>query len=78
MDEGIVNKVAQSGLIQFDLSKHWPDISSIEYDIAADLWQGIALKEKTFREKLKTEPSNLFAETLSNPHRHPFKTVSSC
>ena len=53
MDEGIVNKVAQSGLIQFDLSKHWPDISSIEYDIAADLWQGIALKEKTFREKLK-------------------------
>ena len=51
MDEGIVNKVAQSGLIQFDLSKHWPDISSIEYDIAADLWQGIALKEKTFREK---------------------------
>lgn len=53
MDEGIVNKVSESSLIQFDLSAHWPAITSVEYDIAADLWQGIALKEKMFREKLK-------------------------
>lgn len=53
MSEEIVNKVEKSGLIQFDLSKFWPETKVVEYDIAHDLWQGIALKEKEFRAKLK-------------------------
>jgi len=53
MSEEIINKVEKSGLIQFELTKYWPKVESVEYDIAADLWQGIALKEKDFRAKLK-------------------------
>jgi len=53
MDGEIVNKIEKSGLIQFDLSTLWPQIDRVEYDIADDLWQRIALKEKDFRSKLK-------------------------
>ena len=54
MSDEIVNRVEQSGLIQLDLSKHWPsDVLVAEYDLANDLWEGIALKEKVFRTKLK-------------------------
>ena len=49
----IVNKVAQSGIITFDLSSIRPKGERVSIDIAAQLWQGIALKEKEFREWIK-------------------------
>lgn len=53
MEETIRNKVEESGLIQLDLSRYWDASNAAIYDIANDLWQGIALKEKDFRAKLK-------------------------
>lgn len=53
MEETIRNKVNESGLIQLDLAKYWGKEKALVYDIANDLWQGLALKEKDFRAKLK-------------------------
>lgn len=51
--EEIVNKVAQSGLISFDLEKFYPQGERVLIDIKENLWQGIALKEKDFRAFIK-------------------------
>ena len=53
MDE-IVNKVAQSALEVFDLEDYFPDDYVVELDISQWLEGGFLLKEKAFREKLKT------------------------
>ncbi|MGB0403209.1 MAG: DUF2480 family protein [Salibacteraceae bacterium] len=50
----IVNRVAKSGLVQLDMADFFPTNDIIEYDIAQNLWQGIALKEKDFREFIKS------------------------
>jgi len=48
----IVNKVAQSGLITFNLEEHLP--AQIKgFDLAPFLFQGLILKEKDFRAALK-------------------------
>lgn len=52
MDE-IRNKVAESGLITLDLADFLPKGSMAVIDIKDYLWQGIALKEKDFRQALK-------------------------
>lgn len=49
MDE-IINKVAKSGLITIDLEEMYPEDPRASIDIAAQLWQGMALREKDFRE----------------------------
>jgi hypothetical protein len=53
MSEEIVNKVAQSGIITLDLSEMRPSGERVLLDIAPQLWQGIALKEKDFRDWVK-------------------------
>lgn len=51
MDSGeIINKVSQSGLITIDLEEYYPKGERVVYDLAQNLFQGIALKEKDFRE----------------------------
>jgi hypothetical protein len=52
MDE-IVNKIANSGLINFDLETLMPEGERAELDIKDQLWQGLALKEKDFRTFVK-------------------------
>lgn len=47
--EEITNKVQQSGLISIDLEELYPKGEREEYDLAQNLWQGLALKEKDFR-----------------------------
>ncbi len=49
----IVNRVANSGLLQLDMADYFPKEEIVEYDIAQNLWQGIALKEKEFRAFIK-------------------------
>jgi hypothetical protein len=49
MDE-IVNKVAKSGLVTFDFEEHYPEGKRMSLDIKDQLWMGMALKEKDFRE----------------------------
>ncbi|PCJ89708.1 MAG: hypothetical protein COA57_01185 [Flavobacteriales bacterium] len=53
MQEEIVNKVAQSGLITLDLEEFYPEGERILYDIKDNLWEGLVLKEKDFREFVK-------------------------
>lgn len=53
IQENIVNKVAQSGLISFDLADLHPKEERVLYDIKDNLFHGIILKEKDFREFLK-------------------------
>lgn len=53
--ETIVNKVKESGLIQMDLADFKPKNKIVEFDIANQLWQGMILKEKDFRDWLKNE-----------------------
>jgi len=52
MDE-IKNKVKGSGLIQLDLADYKPRVPIVGIDLAAQLWQGLVLKEKDFRAWIK-------------------------
>ena len=49
----LVNKVAQSGLISFDLSKYYHNGERVLYDIKDNLFQGLILREKDFRDFIK-------------------------
>jgi len=52
--ETIVNKVAQSGLITFNLEDYYSKNERVVFDIKGCLFMGLILKEKDFREFLKT------------------------
>lgn len=54
IQENIVNKVAQSGLITIDLAIYAPKKEDIViYDIKDNLFHGLILKEKDFRDFVK-------------------------
>lgn len=53
MSEGIVNKVANSGLITIDLENYLPSGDIATFDLKDHLFMGLILKEKDFREALK-------------------------
>jgi uncharacterized membrane protein len=52
--EEIRNKVKESGLVQLDLADYKPTLQLVGIDLAAQLWQGLVLKEKDFRDWIKT------------------------
>lgn len=52
-DDVIVNRVANSPLITFDLGEYYNGGERVVYDIAQNLYQGLILKEKDFRSFLK-------------------------
>jgi hypothetical protein len=54
MSEEIVNKVASSGLITIDLATYIPQGERVFIDLKDQLWQGLVLREKDFREFVKT------------------------
>ncbi|WP_304064003.1 DUF2480 family protein [Pedobacter glucosidilyticus] len=54
IQENIVNKVAQSGLVSVDLADLKPAGERVVYDIKDNLFHGLILKEKDFREFIKT------------------------
>ena len=54
MSEPFVNKVAESGLITIDLEKWYPKEQTALFDLKDHLFMGLILKEKDFREALKT------------------------
>ncbi|HKL02498.1 MAG TPA: DUF2480 family protein [Cryomorphaceae bacterium] len=54
MSETIVNKVAKSGLVVLEMDSFLPGEMPVEIDIADQLWQGIALKERDFRAYVDT------------------------
>jgi hypothetical protein len=50
----IINKVAASGLVTIDLESMYPAGQRSVIDIREQLWMELALKEKDFREWIKT------------------------
>lgn len=54
MSDEIVNKVAESGLITLDLEKYYPRDKTAVFDLKDHLFMGLILKEKDFREALKS------------------------
>lgn len=59
MDE-IVNKVAQSSLMVFDLEDYYPDDYVVDLDISQWLLEGFILKESDFRDQLKNNDWSKF------------------
>lgn len=53
MDEGFVNKVAESGIITLDLEEFYPKEQALVFDMKDHLFMGLILKEKDFRETMK-------------------------
>ena len=53
-EQEIVNKVAQSGLIQLNLEDFSPEGERIVFDLKDYLFQDLILKEKEFRSALKS------------------------
>lgn len=51
--EEILNRVATSGIVSFDLEDLYHPGERVLYDIKDNLWQGLILREKDFREFLK-------------------------
>ena len=52
--EEIVNKVAASGLVTINLEEFSPAGDRVSIDLAEQLWQGLALREKDFRSWIQT------------------------
>jgi hypothetical protein len=53
MEDQIVNRVASSQLITFDLERFHQPGERVQYDIKDLLYQGLILKEKDFREHVR-------------------------
>lgn len=53
MNEPIVNKVSESGLVSLDLETYYPKDETAMFDLKDYLFMGMILKEKEFREALK-------------------------
>lgn len=54
MEETFVNKVAESGIITLNLEDYYPKEEVVVFDMKEHLFMGLILKEKDFREALKT------------------------
>jgi hypothetical protein len=54
MSEAIINKVSESGLITLDLEQYYPKEETVLFDLKGYLYMGLILKEKDFREALKS------------------------
>ena len=53
MSDEIVNRVANSGLVNFDLEGYYPKGQSQLIDLKDWLFEGLILKEKDFRQAVK-------------------------
>lgn len=60
MEQEIINRVSSSGLITIDLEEYYVPGERVEIDIASQLYEGLILKEKDFREFLKNENWDLY------------------
>src|SRR5690606_38243125 len=64
MEEEIINKVAQSSLVVFDLEDYYPTESRVLLDISQWLYEGFVLREKEFRTALKDTDWSVYQNQL--------------
>ena len=62
MQEEIINKVALSGLITFNLEDIYPPGERVIYDLKDNLFMGLILKEKDFRQFLKENDWSVYKD----------------
>lgn len=53
MEDVIINKVAQSGIVVLDIEDYFPSEETVLFDLKDYLFMGLILKEKEYREALK-------------------------
>src|SRR5436190_24090317 len=59
-DDQIMNRVANSNLITFDLEEYYHKGERVVYDIKQNLFQGLILKEKDFRDFIKSNDWSIY------------------
>ena len=64
MSEAFVNKVAESGIITLDLETYFPKETISVFDMKDFLFMGLILKEKDFREALKTLDTEQYKDKI--------------
>jgi hypothetical protein len=62
MEEGIINKVDQSGLVTIDLEQYYQNGERALIDIKDLLFQGMILREKDLRDYIKQEDWKRFTD----------------
>ncbi len=62
MEDQLINKVAQSGLITIDLEEFYPPGERVVFDIKAFLFQELILREKDFREAMKNHDWSIYTD----------------
>jgi hypothetical protein len=62
MSDILVNKVADSGLISFDLEEYYPKGTIKVFDLKEYLFMGLILKEKDFRAALQTTDWDVYTD----------------
>jgi len=60
MDDVFVNKVSESGIITLDLEDFYPKDETVVFDMKDYLFMGLILKEKDFRETMKSLDLNMY------------------
>jgi hypothetical protein len=66
MEDNVVNKVSESGLVTLDLEEFYPGEDITVFDLKDYLFMGLILKEKDFRESLKNlDTTKFFGKTVT-------------
>ena len=65
MAEVFVNKVAESGIVTLNLEDHYPKEDVAVFDMKDHLFIGLILKEKDFREALKTLDTSIYENKIA-------------
>jgi Protein of unknown function (DUF2480) len=60
MSEPFINKVAESGLVTIDLETWYPKGETAVFDLKDYLFMGMIIKEKDFREALKSKDWSVY------------------
>src|ERR1700712_5076332 len=63
-DNAIINKVAESGLLELNLEQFYPKEEVEVFDLKDYLFMGLILKEKDFREALKKQDFTIYQNKL--------------
>ena len=62
MEQEFKNKVAESGILSLDLEQYYPKEEIILFDMKDYLFMGLILKEKDFRESLKSLDTSVYKD----------------
>lgn len=65
MPDVFVNKVAESGIITLDLETYFPKEDVLLFDMKDYLFMGLILKEKDFRQSLKTLDVSVYTDKIA-------------